>query len=30
VPNHRTLLPKTLQSVLKQAGISLEDFMKEL
>jgi predicted RNA binding protein YcfA (HicA-like mRNA interferase family) len=30
VPNHRTLLPKTLQSVLRQAGVSLGDFLEHL
>jgi predicted RNA binding protein YcfA (HicA-like mRNA interferase family) len=25
VPNHRTLLPKTLQTILRQAGITVED-----
>lgn len=30
VPNHRTLLPKTLQSVIKQAGVSLGEFMDNL
>ena len=27
VPNHRTLAPKTLQSILRQGEISLRDFM---
>lgn len=26
IPNHNPILPKTLQSVLRQAGISREDF----
>jgi predicted RNA binding protein YcfA (HicA-like mRNA interferase family) len=30
VPNHKTLLPKTLQSVLRQAGVSLADFIDSL
>ena len=30
VPNHKAILPKTLQSLLRQAGISLEDFIAEL
>jgi predicted RNA binding protein YcfA (HicA-like mRNA interferase family) len=30
VPNHRTLVPKTLQSVLRQSGISLGEFMDNL
>ena len=27
VPNHREILPKTLQSVLRQAGVSVEEFV---
>jgi predicted RNA binding protein YcfA (HicA-like mRNA interferase family) len=27
VPNHKTILPKTLQSVLRQAGLSKEEFI---
>ena len=30
VPNHRTLLPKTLQSILRQASITVERFVEEL
>lgn len=30
VPNHRTLVPKTLQSILRQAGVSLREFMDAL
>jgi predicted RNA binding protein YcfA (HicA-like mRNA interferase family) len=30
VPNHRTLVPKTLQSILRQAGITLEEFTDNL
>ena len=30
VPNHRTLLPKTLQSVLRQANITVEKFVENL
>jgi predicted RNA binding protein YcfA (HicA-like mRNA interferase family) len=30
VPNHKTVLPKTLQSALRQAGVSLEDFLNNL
>ena len=30
VPMHRGLLPKTLQSVLRQAGITIEDLMSVL
>jgi predicted RNA binding protein YcfA (HicA-like mRNA interferase family) len=30
VPNHRSLAPKTLQSILKQARISVEEFKDEL
>ena len=26
IPNHRTLLPKTLQSILRQAQVSLQEF----
>ena len=30
VPCHRTILPKTLQAVLRQASVSLEDFRNHL
>ena len=30
VPNHKTILPKTLQSMLRQAGVSLEEFVEAL
>ena len=30
VPNHRDLLPKTLQSILRQAGITVEEFVNSL
>jgi predicted RNA binding protein YcfA (HicA-like mRNA interferase family) len=30
VPNHRQLVPKTLQSILRQAEITLEEFMEHL
>ncbi len=30
VPNHDAILPKTLQSVLKQAQVSLEEFIDAL
>ena len=30
VPNHDAILPKTLQSMLKQAGASLEEFTEVL
>ena len=30
VPNHKTICPKTLQTVLRQAGVSLEDFLNNL
>lgn len=30
VPNHRTILPKTLQSILRQAGVTVEDFANAL
>ena len=30
VPMHREVAPKTLQSILKQAGITLEELMAEL
>jgi predicted RNA binding protein YcfA (HicA-like mRNA interferase family) len=29
VPNHHPILPKTLQSMLRQAGVTLEDFLDE-
>jgi predicted RNA binding protein YcfA (HicA-like mRNA interferase family) len=30
VPNHNPILPKTLQSMLRQARVSLEEFMDNL
>ena len=30
VPNHRQIVPRTLLSVMKQAGISREEFMKPI
>jgi predicted RNA binding protein YcfA (HicA-like mRNA interferase family) len=30
VPNHRQLVPKTLQSILHQAEVTLEEFMEQL
>ena len=30
VPNHRQLVPKTLQSILRHAEITLEEFMEQL
>jgi hypothetical protein len=30
VPNHRQLVPKTLQSLLRQAEITLEEFVEQL
>ena len=30
VPNHRAILPKTLQNVLRQAGVSVEEFVDAL
>ena len=30
VPNHKTILPKTLQSMLRQAGVSVEELLKAL
>jgi hypothetical protein len=30
VPNHRALLPKTLQSILRQAVITVEEFAENL
>jgi predicted RNA binding protein YcfA (HicA-like mRNA interferase family) len=30
VPNHREILPKTLQTLLRQAGVSLEEFVDAL
>lgn len=30
VPMHREIRPKTLQSILKQAGITLEDLLENL
>jgi len=29
VPNHSSISPKTLQSILKQADLTLEEFLKE-
>lgn len=30
VPNHRQLVPKTLQSILRQAEVTLEEFTEHL
>ncbi|MFZ5807045.1 MAG: type II toxin-antitoxin system HicA family toxin [Verrucomicrobiota bacterium] len=30
VPNHPDIAPKTLQSILKQANVSLEDFVEAI
>jgi predicted RNA binding protein YcfA (HicA-like mRNA interferase family) len=30
VPNHRAILPKTLKSILKQAGITIEELMSAI
>ena len=30
VPNHRALVPKTLQSILRQASITVEEFSENL
>lgn len=30
VPNHKALLPKTLQSILKQAGKTIEELLEEI
>ena len=30
VPNHKTILPKTLQTILRQAGVSVEEFLNNL
>ncbi|MCC7518869.1 MAG: type II toxin-antitoxin system HicA family toxin [Verrucomicrobiae bacterium] len=30
VPNHRAILPKTLQSLLRQASVSLEEFLAKI
>ena len=30
VPNHKTILPKTLQTILRQAGVSVEEFHNNL
>lgn len=30
VPNHNPILPKTLQSILRQAQVSLEEFVENL
>ena len=30
IPNHKTILPKTLQTALRQASVSLEDFLDNL
>ncbi len=30
VPNHKTILPKTLHTILRQAGLSMEDFVNNL
>ena len=29
IPHHKTILPKTLQAALRQAGVSLEDFQSK-
>jgi len=30
IANHKSILPKTLQSMLRQAGVSVEDFVDAL
>lgn len=30
IPNHREILPKTLQTLLRQAGVSVEEFLAAL
>jgi predicted RNA binding protein YcfA (HicA-like mRNA interferase family) len=30
VPNHRFLVPKTVQSILRQASVTLEEFTEQL
>jgi predicted RNA binding protein YcfA (HicA-like mRNA interferase family) len=30
VPNHKTILPKTLQNILRQADVTLEEFLRHL
>ena len=30
IPNHRALVPKTLQSILRQAGVTLDEFVENL
>lgn len=30
IPNHNPILPKTLQSIIRHAGITLEEFMDNL
>ncbi len=30
VPNHREILPKTLQSMLRQTGVKVEEFTEQL
>ena len=30
VPNHKTILPKTLQSMLRQAGVSVAEFVEAM
>jgi predicted RNA binding protein YcfA (HicA-like mRNA interferase family) len=30
VPNHKTILPKTLQNVLRQANVTVEEFLEVL
>lgn len=30
IPNHREILPKTLQTLLRQAGVSVEEFLDAL
>jgi predicted RNA binding protein YcfA (HicA-like mRNA interferase family) len=30
IPNHRSIAPKTLQSLLRQAGVTIEEFANQL
>jgi len=30
VPKHKTIAPKTLQTILRQAGISVNEFLNQL
>ena len=30
IPNHKTIVPKTLQSALRQAGVSVKEFVENL